>query len=93
MLQGATFFVFGKTVEDKERRSLLFRLPGGIHRHTKKLAIAVRRRREGAGLSVAQRNKGVCFDDNGVFLEGALPGTHDLTIQHHRVRKETAARV
>jgi hypothetical protein len=87
------FFVFYSFAEDKERRFLLTRLPGGIHRQTKKRAEAVRRGCEGVGLSIAQKSERGCFDDNGVFLEGALPGAYDLTIQHHRVRKETAARV
>src|SRR6266702_1063894 len=54
-----------------------------IGKGLKKRTIAVRRGDEGADLSFAQGSEGVCFDDNGVFLESALPGTHDLTIQHH----------
>src|SRR5215472_13322107 len=69
------------------------RLPGRIHGHMKKLAIAGCRRGEGASLSGAQRNERVCFDDNTVFLESALPAAYDLTIQHHCTRQQTAARV
>src|SRR5215471_567373 len=63
------------------------------YRHSKELAIAFHRGSEGASPSGAQGNEGVDFDDNSAFLERALPGTDDLTIQHHHVRQQTTTRV
>src|SRR5712692_9874825 len=60
----------------------LFYLEGDIRRSTKKHTIAGHRCNKGVSFGFVQRHKELWGDHDRVFLNRALPGAHNLTINH-----------